>query len=101
MISSVYHVLVLSVFLFILGMISLFLRRNLIFLLISLEIMTNSVAFLIVSLGNYWNQLDGQIMYILIITVTATEISLALSVLLKIYKLYKNLDIYQLHEINK
>lgn len=101
MIISIYHGFFVCIFLFILGTISLLMRKNLLFILISLEIMTNAVALLIVLSGNYWHQLDGQIMYIFIITIAAADLSVALSILLQIYKKYKTLDIYKLNEMNK
>lgn len=59
------HGLILAAILFALGLTGLLIRRNLLFVLISLEIMINAVALAFVVAGSYWQQPDGQVMYIL------------------------------------
>lgn len=88
-----FHGLLLSSILFILGIITIIIRRNLLFILIGLEIMMNSMALAFVVIGSYWNQADGQIMYILIITLAASEASIGLALLLQLYRRYLTLDI--------
>ncbi|MGI4816567.1 MAG: NADH-quinone oxidoreductase subunit NuoK [Janthinobacterium lividum] len=96
-----HHGIILSVSIFILGIISLLKNKNLIFILISLELLTNSTSLAIMLVGHYWNQMDGQIMYIFIITAAAAEVSVILAFCLVIYKKYNTLDILKLSEINK
>lgn len=67
------HGLILAAVLFVLGFTCLVLRRNLLFMLIGLEIMINSAALAFVVGGSYWGQTDGQIMYILAISLAAAE----------------------------
>ncbi|VFP88063.1 NADH-quinone oxidoreductase subunit K [Buchnera aphidicola (Cinara piceae)] len=95
------HGILIPIILFIIGIFSLLKHKNLIFILISLEILTNSVAFAIILVGHYWNQQDSQIIYLLIITVAATEVSIMLAIFLKIYQRYNTLDICKLSEIDK
>ncbi|HXK00387.1 MAG TPA: NADH-quinone oxidoreductase subunit NuoK [Buchnera sp. (in: enterobacteria)] len=90
---SMFHGLILSCILFVLGAVSIVIRRNVLFILIGLEIMMNSVALAFIVIGSYWGQADGQIMYILIITVAASEASIGLALLLQLYRLHKTLDI--------
>jgi NADH-quinone oxidoreductase subunit K len=59
------------------GLTGLVIRRNLLFMLISLEIMINAAALAFVVAGSYWGQTDGQIMYILAISLAAAEASMA------------------------
>jgi len=61
------HGLILAAILFVLGLTGLVIRRNLLFMLISLEIMINAAALAFVVAGSYWGQADGQIMYILVL----------------------------------
>ncbi|URJ24976.1 NADH-quinone oxidoreductase subunit NuoK [Candidatus Blochmannia ocreatus (nom. nud.)] len=82
------HGLSLSVILFFLGLIGVIIRRDLLFVLLSLEIMINSAALAFVIVGAYTNQTDGQIMYILIITLAASESAIALALLLQLYRRY-------------
>ena len=59
------HGLILAAILFVLGLTGLVIRRNLLFMLIGLEIMINASALAFVVAGSYWGQTDGQVMYIL------------------------------------
>ncbi|AYN24880.1 NADH-quinone oxidoreductase subunit NuoK [Buchnera aphidicola] len=97
---SLFHGLFLSLILFTLGLTSLIVRRNVLFMLISLEIMMNAVALALVVVGSYWKQSDGQIMYILAITLAASEASIALALLLKLYRRQKTLNINVLSEMS-
>ncbi|VAX76387.1 NADH-quinone oxidoreductase subunit NuoK [Buchnera aphidicola] len=95
------HGIILSIILFFIGLFSLLIRKNLIFILISLEVLTHSVILAVVLIGHYWNQRDSQVMYIFIVTSSAAEISIILAIFLKIYQRYGTLDIYKLSEIYK
>ncbi|CAL4319490.1 NADH-quinone oxidoreductase subunit K [Buchnera aphidicola (Periphyllus testudinaceus)] len=93
--------LILSTILFCLGFLCLVMRRNLFYVLLGLEIMINSVAFFLVFIGNYWNQIDGQIMYIFIITIAAAEAGIGLAFLINIYKYKNTLDMDTFRERKK
>lgn len=93
--------LVLSTILFFLGILCVIIRKNLLYVLIGLEIMINSLALALVFIGNYWNQVDGQVMFIFIITIAACEASIGLSFLINIYKYKKTLDIDFLSRMKK
>ncbi|QCI23190.1 NADH-quinone oxidoreductase subunit NuoK [Buchnera aphidicola] len=97
---SLFHGLVLSSILLILGLISLIMHRNILFMLISLEIMINAVSLALVVVGSYWNQVDGQIMYILILTLGASESGIGLALLVQCYRQFKTLDINKLSEMH-
>lgn len=93
------HGLILAAILFVLGLAGLVFRRNFLFMLISLEIMINAAALAFVLAGSYWNQPDGQIMYILAISVAAAEASIGLALLLQLYRRRQNLDIDSVSEM--
>lgn len=95
------HGLGLSIILFILGLFGLIIRRNLLFMLLSLEVLINSAALAFVIVGAYWHQADGQIMYILIITLAASESAIALALLLRLYRSFQTLNIDTINEMNK
>jgi NADH-quinone oxidoreductase subunit K len=78
--------------LFTLGLVGLLVRRNLLFMLMSLEIMMNAAAFAFVSAGARWMQPDGQVMFIFILTVAAAEVSVALALVVQMYKHFKTVD---------
>lgn len=87
------HGLILAAILFVLGLTGLVIRRNLLFMLIGLEIMINASALAFVVAGSYWGQTDGQVMYILAISLAAAEASIGLALLLQLHRRRQNLNI--------
>ena len=59
----------------------------------SLEIMLNATALAFVVAGSRWAQPDGQIMFILVLTLAAAEASVGLALLIQLYRRFKTLDI--------
>jgi NADH-quinone oxidoreductase subunit K len=84
--------LILAGVLFTLGLISVLIRRNIIFMLISVEIMLNAAGLAFVVAGAKWSQADGQVMFIFILTMAAAEVSVGLALILQIYHQLKTLD---------
>ena len=84
--------LMLASVLFALGLLGLLVRRNVIFVLMSLEIMMNSAALAFITAGARWAQPDGQIMFILILTLAAAEVTVGLALVLQVYRRYVSLD---------
>ncbi|MFD3002732.1 NADH-quinone oxidoreductase subunit NuoK [Pontibacter toksunensis] len=84
--------LLLAGILFLLGMISVMIRRNIIFMLISVEIMLNAAGLAFIVAGSRWVQPDGQIMFIFILTMAAAEVSVGLALILQIYHQLKTLN---------
>lgn len=84
--------LILAGVLFVLGLISVLIRRNIIFMLISVEIMLNASGLAFIVAGARWGQPDGQAMFIFIITMAAAEVSVGLALILQIYHQIKTLD---------
>ncbi len=87
------HGLALAAMLFCLGLLGLLVRRNILFVLMSLEIMMNAAGLAFVVAGSRWGEADGQVMYILMITLAAAEASIGLAILLQLYWRFKTLDI--------
>ncbi len=84
--------LLLAGILFMLGLISVLVRRNIIFMLISVEIMLNAAGLAFIVAGSKWMQADGQVMFIFILTMAAAEVSVGLALILQIYHHLKTLD---------
>lgn len=93
------HGLILAAILFVLGLTGLVIRRNLLFMLIGLEIMINASALAFVVAGSYWGQTDGQVMYILAISLAAAEASIGLALLLQLHRRRQNLNIDSVSEL--
>jgi NADH-quinone oxidoreductase subunit K len=86
------HVLILAGALFTLGLAGLLIRRNIIFMLMSIEIMLNAASLAFVAAGAKWGQADGQVMFIFILTTAAAELSVGLALVLQFYHHFKSLD---------
>jgi len=87
------HGLILSEILFTLGLAGVLARRNIVFMLMSVEIMLNAVGLAFVVAGARWGQVDGQIMFIFILTMAAAEVSVGLALVLQLYHTFKTLDV--------
>ena len=84
--------LLLAGLLFMLGLIGVLLRRNILFILMSIEIMLNAAGLAFVVAGSHWGQADGQVMFIFILAVAAAEVSVGLALVLQLYHHLKTLD---------
>jgi NADH-quinone oxidoreductase subunit K len=85
--------LLLAAILFSLGLTSLLVRRNLIFVLMSLEVMLNAAGLAFVVAGSRWHQADGQVMFLFILAVAAAEVAVGLALVLQVYRRFKSLDV--------
>ena len=86
------HGLLLAGILFTIGLVSVLIRRNIIFMLISVEIMLNAAGLAFIVAGARWAQPEGQVMFIFIITMAAAEVSVGLALILQLYHQLKPLD---------
>ena len=84
--------LVLAIMLFGLGLIGLLSRRNVLYMLLSLEIMLNAAALAFIAGGARWGQVDGEIMFLFILTLAAAEVSVALGIVLQLSHRFRTLD---------
>jgi NADH-quinone oxidoreductase subunit K len=89
---NVEYGLLVSGLLFVLGLIGVLVRRNMIFILMSIEIMLNAAGLAFVVAGSRWKQVDGQVMFIFILAVAAAEVSVGLALVLQLYHRLKTLD---------
>jgi len=86
------HALILAGVLFALGLAGLLMRRNLIFILMSIEIMLNGAGVAFVAAGSRWGQPDGQIMFLFILAMAAAEVAVGLALVLRLHHHHRNLD---------
>lgn len=87
------HVLYLAAILFVMGLIGVLVRRNVIFLLMSLEVMMNAAGLAFIAAGAKWGQPDGQIMFMLILALAAAEVAVALGLVLQLSRRFGSLDV--------
>lgn len=93
-------VMLLAALLFVLGIAGVIIRKNIIFMLLSVEIMLNASGLAFIIAGAKWAQPDGQIMFIFILAMAAAEVSIGLALILQIYHQHKSMDIDRLKEMN-
>ncbi len=79
--------------LFLLGLIGVLVRRNVLFVLMSIEVMLNASGLAFVVAGARWGQPDGQVMFLFILTMAAAEVAVGLALVLQLYHRFKTLDV--------
>src|SRR6187397_309263 len=92
-------VLIVAAILFVLGLVGVLTRKNIIFILISIEIMLNAAGLAFVAAGSRWGQPDGQVMFLFILAMAASEISVALALVMQAHHQHKTLDVSMLKEL--
>jgi NADH-quinone oxidoreductase subunit K len=80
------HYLIVSAALFCLGLFGVILRRNLLIMYMSLELMLNAANLALVAFSRFNDNLDGQIMVFFIITVAAAEVAVGLALIVALYR---------------
>ena len=80
------HYLILSATLFAIGAAGVFLRKNLITILLSVEIMLNAVNLTFVAFGRFAGDLDGQIITFFVMTVAAAEAAVGLALVIAVFR---------------
>jgi NADH-quinone oxidoreductase subunit K len=80
------HYMVLSAVLFAIGTAGVFLRRNLITILLSVEVMLNAVNLTFIAVDKYRGTMDGQIIVFFVITVAAAEAAVGLAIVIALFR---------------
>jgi NADH-quinone oxidoreductase subunit K len=80
------HYLLVSLALFCLGLLGVIMRRNLLVIYMSLELMLNAANLALVAFSRFQNNLNGQIMVFFIITVAAAEVAVGLALIVALYR---------------
>ena len=86
------HFLLLSAVLFSIGTAGIFLRRNVITLLLSIEIMLNAVNLTFVAVGRFNGSVEGQIITFFVMTVAAAEAAVGLAIIIALYRHRESLN---------
>ena len=84
--------LLLAGVLFAMGLVGLLVRRNVLFMLVCIEVMLNAGALAFVVAGARWGQPDGQVMFIFLLSMAAAEVAVGLALLLLHFGRRKTLD---------
>ncbi len=98
---GIFHILVLSTALFFIGMYGFLTRRNLITILMSIELMLNSVNINFVAFNKYLypDKMDGIFFTIFIITIAAAEAAVAIAIIINLYRSHNSIDVEDADEM--
>ena len=87
------HGLIVAATLLAFGLCGLLVRRNLFFVLLSIEVMLNAAGLAFIAAGARWGQADGQVMVLFILTVAAAELAVGLALVLRLRRALGSLDV--------
>lgn len=98
---GLYHILFLSAALFFTGVYGFLTRRNLVTMLMSIELILNSVNLNFIAFNKYvWpNRLDGLFFTIFIIAIAAAEAAVAIAIIINLYRTHNSIDVEQTEEM--
>ena len=93
------HGFLLAGMLFCLGLVGLLTRRNVVFVLMSLEIMLNASGLAFIVAPARWAHAEGQVMFLMILTLAAAEVAVGLGLIIQMFRRYQTVDIHVLSEM--
>ena len=98
---GLYHILFISTALFFIGVFGFLTRKNLITMLMSIELILNSVNLNFIAFNKYlWpNRLDGVFFSIFIIAIAAAEAAVAIAIIINLYRSHQSIDVDQTEEM--
>lgn len=98
---GLYHLLFLSTSLFFIGVYGFFTRRNLITMLMSIELILNSVNINFIAFNKYlWaDKMDGLMFTIFIIAIAAAEAAVAIAIIINLYRSHRSIDVAKAEEM--
>jgi NADH-quinone oxidoreductase subunit K len=93
------HGIILASILFVIGLVGLLTRRNIVFVLMSLEIMLNACGLAFIVASARWEHAEGQVMFLMILTLAAAEVAVGLGLIIQLYRRFHTVDIDVLGEM--
>lgn len=95
------YFLIVGTLMFFIGVAGFIIRRNLITMLMSVELMLNALNINFLSINRYLypNQLEGHFFSLFIIAIAAAETSVAIALIINIYRRYKTIEVDQVDEM--
>jgi NADH-quinone oxidoreductase subunit K len=90
---TLYHFLGLSMVLFLIGAAGVLVRRNLLIMLMSVEMMLNAANLALIAFSRYHGRIDAQVIVFLIMAIAAAEVSVGLAIIIKIFRLRQTINV--------
>jgi len=94
---DLYYYLVLSSIVFILGVVGVLIRRNIIIILLSIELMFNAANINFVAFSHYLQSINGQVFVFFVMTVAAAEVAIGLAIIIAVYRHRQVLNVEQIN----
>jgi NADH-quinone oxidoreductase subunit K len=91
------HYVVLSAALFVIGIVGVMFRRNIIVILMSIELMLNAVNINFVAFSNLWQNAVGQVFVVFVVCVAAAEAAVGLGIILAFYRNKETINIDEMN----
>jgi NADH-quinone oxidoreductase subunit K len=93
------YYLILSVLMFVIGIVGVLVRRNAIVIFMCLEMMFNAANLAFVAFASYYNALDGQLFVFFVLTVAAAEVAVGLALMVAIFRAKHSIDVDQMSNL--
>ncbi len=90
---TVYHYTILAAILFSIGAIGVLIRRNPLVMFMGIELMLNAVNLTFVAFSRYLQNMDGQVLVFIVLTVAAAEVAVGLALIVSIFRMRANVDV--------
>lgn len=87
------HYLFLSAVLFMMGFLGVLLRRNVLVVMMCIELMLNAVNLSFIAFSKFSGRIDGQIIVFFVMTIAAAEAAVGLAIIVSIFKRYREVNI--------
>lgn len=87
------HYMVLSALLFTIGALGVVLRRNILIIFMSIELMLNAVNLVFITIARYMNAIEGQVIVIFVMGIAAAEVAVGLAIIIAVYRERETTDI--------
>lgn len=91
------HYLILSAILFVIGVIGVLVRRNVIIIFMSIELMLNAVNLTFAAFAHQLNSIDGQIIIIMVMAVAAAEVAVGLALIIAVFRVKETVNIDEIN----
>ena len=89
----IYYYLILSAILFSIGVAAFLIKRNIITVFMSIELMLNAVNLSFVAFANHWHQVSGQIFVFFVMVVAAAEAAVGLAIIIALFRARSTLNV--------
>lgn len=93
------YYIILSILLFVIGVLTIVIRRNLIVILMGIELMLNSIGILFVSFSRYFNNYTGEFITLVIMLIAACEMAIGVSIVIAMFRIYGSIKSSDIREL--